>query len=197
MKKGKPIALTIIWNLTLITVGCILCAFAIKGILIPREFLAGGVTGLSLLIYYITPVLPLACPRSRLQPVFAGDVAAAMASSLGNPSTHGKTYELGGPRDYSLIELVRWTASAMGLKRWVLPLPDFVSRVQAALLDFVPGKPFSSDNYHSLQVDNVTRENALPFFGIVPGSVEHIVPDYLGVSLRQRRLRTLRERARR
>lgn len=59
MKKDKPIALTIIWNLTLITVGCILCAFAIKGILIPREFLAGGVTGLSLLIYYITPVLPL------------------------------------------------------------------------------------------------------------------------------------------
>jgi uncharacterized membrane-anchored protein YitT (DUF2179 family) len=59
MKKGKPIALTIIWNLTLITVGCILCAFAIKGILIPREFLAGGVTGLSLLIYYFTPVLPV------------------------------------------------------------------------------------------------------------------------------------------
>ena len=59
MMKDKPIALTIIWNLALITVGCILCAAAIKGILIPREFLAGGVTGLSLLIYYITPVLPI------------------------------------------------------------------------------------------------------------------------------------------
>ena len=59
MKKEKPIALTIIWNLTLITVGCTLCAFTVKGILIPREFLAGGVTGLSLLIYYIAPVLPL------------------------------------------------------------------------------------------------------------------------------------------
>ena len=57
--KAKPVALTIIWNLTLITAGCIVCAVAIKGILIPREFLAGGVTGLSLLIYYIMPVLPV------------------------------------------------------------------------------------------------------------------------------------------
>ncbi len=145
----------------------------------------------------LAPVLPLACPGSRLQPVFAGDVAAAMASALGDRSTHGRTYELGGPRDYSLLELVRWTAATLGLRRWVVPLPNFVSRMQAAALDFVPGKPFSTDNYHSLQIDNVTQDNALPYFGIVPGSVEHIVPDYLGVSLRQRRLRSFRERARR
>ena len=57
--KTKPIAMTITWNLALITVGCIVCAVAIKGILIPKEFLAGGVTGLSLLIYYLLPALPV------------------------------------------------------------------------------------------------------------------------------------------
>ena len=57
--KPKPIALTIIWNLMLIAVGCSLCAVAVKGILIPKEFLAGGVTGLSLLIFYLMPVLPV------------------------------------------------------------------------------------------------------------------------------------------
>ncbi len=57
--KPKPIAITIIWNLALITAGCIVCAVAIKGILIPKEFLAGGVTGLSLLIYYMLPGLPV------------------------------------------------------------------------------------------------------------------------------------------
>ena len=57
--KAKPIALTIAWNLALITVGCIVCAVAIKGILIPKEFLAGGVTGLSILIYYLLPALPV------------------------------------------------------------------------------------------------------------------------------------------
>jgi uncharacterized protein YbjT (DUF2867 family) len=147
------------------------------------------------LLLKMAPVLPLACPKSRLQPVYAGDVAAAMASALENPATFGRTYELGGPREYSLIELVRWTASVLGLSRWVVPLPNPLSRMQAAVLDFAPGKPFSTDNYLSLQIDNITQDNALPYFGIVPGSVEHIVPDYLGVSLRQRRLSEMRSRA--
>lgn len=59
MTKKRPLALTILWNLLLITVGCFLCGAAIKGILIPKEFLAGGVTGLSLLIHYVLPALPV------------------------------------------------------------------------------------------------------------------------------------------
>lgn len=59
MTKKRPLALTILWNLLLITVGCIMCAAAIKGILIPKQFLAGGVTGLSLLIFYVLPSLPV------------------------------------------------------------------------------------------------------------------------------------------
>jgi uncharacterized membrane-anchored protein YitT (DUF2179 family) len=57
--KAKSTGLIITWNLTLISGGCILCAVAVKGILIPKEFLAGGVTGLSLLIYYLLPGLPV------------------------------------------------------------------------------------------------------------------------------------------
>jgi NADH dehydrogenase len=143
----------------------------------------------------LSPVLPLACPNARMQPVFAGDVAAAMAAALTDPATHGRTCQLGGPRDYRLIELVRWIAQTLGLRRRVMPLPGFASRMQATLLDFVPGKPFSTDNYHSLQLDNVTTDNALPHFGIVPGSVESIVPDYLGVSRHQRHLGRIRQRA--
>ena len=59
MTKKRPLALTILWNLLLIIVGCIMCAAAIKGILIPKQFLAGGVTGLSLLIHYVLPSLPV------------------------------------------------------------------------------------------------------------------------------------------
>jgi NADH dehydrogenase len=143
----------------------------------------------------LAPVLPLACPNSRLQPVYAGDVAQAMARSLADVSTVGRTYQLGGPRDYSLIELVRWTAETLCLKRVVLPLPKVASRLQAMAMDLVPGKPFSTDNYLSLQVDNVAPENSLSEFGFLPGSVETIVPTYLGQSPRQQRLRTLRQRA--
>lgn len=59
MTKKRPLALTILWNLLLISVGCFLCAATIKGLLIPKEFLAGGVTGLALLIHYLLPSLPL------------------------------------------------------------------------------------------------------------------------------------------
>ena len=51
--------LKILWNLLLIVAGCVLCAIALKGILVPKQFLAGGLTGLSLLIHYALPALPL------------------------------------------------------------------------------------------------------------------------------------------
>ncbi len=141
------------------------------------------------------PVLPLACPGSRLQPVYAGDVARVMAASLADPAQIGRTLQLGGPRDYTLIELVRWTAKTLGLKRRVVPLSKGLSRLQAAVMDFVPGKPFSTDNYLSLQLDNVAPQNAINDFGFIPHSVENTVPEYLGQSPKQRHLAELRQRA--
>lgn len=145
----------------------------------------------------LAPVLPLACAESRMQPVYAGDVADALAAALGDPSTYGRTYELGGPQVYTLGELVRFTAATLGLRRWVVPQPDFLSRVQGAVMGLLPGAPFSLDNFRSLQTDNVTERNALEYFGIVPASIECVVPSYLGQSLRQRRLRKIRQQARR
>lgn len=144
----------------------------------------------------LSPVFPLACGGSLMQPVYAGDVAAVIASSLGDPSTHGRTYELGGPQVYTLQQLVKFTAESLGLKRWVVSLPTLASRLQAMLLGLVPGKPFSMDNFHSLQEDNITTQNALPYFGIVPASIETTVPEYLSVSTKQKRLREIRKRAR-
>jgi len=67
--------------------------------------------------------------------------------------------------------------------------------MQGLLLGLVPGKPFSLDNYHSLQVDNVTARNGLAYFGIEPEDLEARVPDYLGTSMHQQRLGKLRMRA--
>jgi uncharacterized membrane-anchored protein YitT (DUF2179 family) len=57
--KDRKLFLNVLWNLSLITFGSIICAIAIKGILIPKEFLAGGVTGLALLFHYLAPSLPV------------------------------------------------------------------------------------------------------------------------------------------
>lgn len=142
------------------------------------------------------PVLPLACPGAKMQPVWVGDVVAAMAAMLESRDAVGKVYPLVGPKQYTLIELVRFTAAALGKKRWIIGLPDFLSRLQGLVCDFVPGKPFSTDNYRSLKIDNVSADNALPDFGIEPRPMEGLVRSYLGGSTRQQRLNAIRQRTR-
>jgi uncharacterized protein YbjT (DUF2867 family) len=139
------------------------------------------------------PVLPLACPKARLQPVWVGDVVKAMTIALTDTETVGRTLVLVGPREYSLRELVEWTARTAGLKRRIVGLSNVASRLQGRVMDFVPGKPFSSDNYRSLQIDNTSTENALRGFGIRPHSLESIVPAYLGNSIHQDQLSRFRK----
>jgi len=141
------------------------------------------------------PVLPLACPKARLQPVFAGDVAAAMVASLEDPMTWGKSYEMAGPQSYTLKELVQWTAKTRGLRRWIIGLPGPLSAIMAGVMNLVPGGPLSWDNYLSLKTDNISSRNDFSYFHIEPRSIEMVVPDYLNGSVRQRRLQTARRRS--
>ena len=133
----------------------------------------------------IMPVMPLARPTARFQPVFAGDVVQAFALALEDPGTHGKTFALCGPKTYTLRELVEFTASAAKLKRRIIPLPNWLARIQAAVMDFVPGKPFSSDNYRSLKIDSTSKLNGLGYFKIIPQSIETQVFRYLGSGAHQ------------
>jgi len=142
-------------------------------------------------------MMPLACPKARLQPVYAVDVAAVMAAALDDPMTWGKSYELGGPKSYTLKEIVEWTAATLGLKRRIIGLPKPLSASMALVMGLVPGKPFSMDNYRSLQTDNTTETNGFAYFGIAPRSIDTVVPDYLTGSVQQRRLQACREQPRR
>lgn len=143
----------------------------------------------------MAPVLPLACPDSKLQPVWVGDLSAAITLAMDDPETFGQTLVMVGPGVYSLRELVEFTACTLGLKRRIIGLPDGLSRLQGRVMDFVPGKPFSSDNYRSLQTDNISTENSLWRFGIEPHSLEVIVPGYLGGSSHQHQLDECRKKA--
>jgi uncharacterized protein YbjT (DUF2867 family) len=142
----------------------------------------------------LAPVMPLACPKARLQPVYAGDVASAMVTALEDPMTWGKTYELAGPVSYTLKELVKWTADTMGVRRLIVGLPRPLSAAMAAVMNLVPGKPLSWDNYKSLQTDNTSGKNDLAAFGVEPKSIDLVVPDYLTGSIHQRRLGSFRRR---
>jgi len=128
----------------------------------------------------LTPLFfPLACARTRFAPVFVGDVAQAFVKTLKDPESYGRRYDLCGPKIYTLEQLVRYTAECTGIKRRIIPLNDILSRIQAAVFDFVPGKPFSTDNYLSARVDSVCKHNGLNDLGITPVAVEAVVPQYL------------------
>lgn len=146
----------------------------------------------------IFPVLPLACPQTRFAPVYVCNVVEAYARCLNNPDSYGKRYQLCGPEEFSLLELVQMVRQQLNLKRIILPLPYALAKLQAMILEFFPGKPLSLDNLNSLQVDNICQKgnNGLTALGIHATHLSAVLPDYITAS-RQRLLDKFRRRARR
>ncbi len=143
-------------------------------------------------------LFPLACPGARFAPVYVGDVVEAFMCSLASPATYGRSYDLCGPRIYTLQELVAYTASCLHLRRWVIPLNARLSLLQARVLERIPGKPLSLDNHRSLQIDSVCgAQNGLAELGIEATAVETIVPAYLQHRHERGRYQALRGLARR
>ena len=141
------------------------------------------------------PVLAVPCPRARFQPVYVGDVALAMMSALDDTESYGRVYELGGPREYELQQLVELVCAMTGRHRLVVGLPPRLSYAQAWLLEHLPGRLMTRDNYKSMQVPNTT---AVPFpYGIAPQALEGVAPAYLRPSGPRERYPQLRWRARR
>lgn len=130
----------------------------------------------------ISPVLPLiGGGRTKFQPVFASDVAAAIRHCLEDPSTAGKTYELGGPGIYSFKELMQIILRETGRKNLLVPVPFFVAAMQSWVLGLLPNPLLTPDQVRMLRKDNVVSANALTLadLGIQPDAVEAIVPAYL------------------
>jgi NADH dehydrogenase len=126
--------------------------------------------------------LPLARARARFAPVSVEDVAEAFRRAAYNRATIGQTYELCGPQVLTLEEVVRITAEVAGLRCSIVRLPDFVSFVQATVMNLLPGKPFSLDNYRSLKIDAVCSEDGCARLGIKPQPMLAVLPTYLGAT---------------
>jgi uncharacterized protein YbjT (DUF2867 family) len=132
------------------------------------------------LLAKLLPVMAVPCPKARFQPVYVGDVAQALTRALDDPETHGKAYELCGPRQYALQELVELVCRITGRSCTLLGLSDRLSTLQAAVMEKLPGKLMTRDNVRSMQVANVCSG---PFpFGIQPQAVEGLAPAWLAPS---------------
>ena len=124
-------------------------------------------------------VLPLARAGARFSPISVLDVAEAFTRALTLPGSGGATYELCGPEVLTLEQLVRLTARVAGLPCHIVRLPDILARIQGLVMGLLPGKPFSLDNFRSLTVDSVCRENGCAALGIVPRPLLAELPRYL------------------
>ncbi|WP_405232170.1 complex I NDUFA9 subunit family protein [Lentisalinibacter salinarum] len=141
------------------------------------------------------PVLPLAMPDSRFAPVSVDDVAEAFALSLDDAETESRRFELCGPRSYTLRELVDLICATLEIRRLIIGLPEWASRLQARIFEYVPGKPLSWDNYLSLTVPSVCESDGFEHFDIRPRSIETAMPLYIGKAGRNARYSRYRREA--
>jgi len=141
------------------------------------------------------PAFGVPCPGAKFQPVYVGDVARALHFALEEPEAPGKVYELCGPDVVTMKELVRFVCAVTGRRRWVFGLPDRLAYLQAWMLEHLPGKLMTRDNYRSMQVPSVC---SAPFpFRLHPQSLEAVAPGYLAPAGPRERYPQLRWRARR
>ncbi|MCK4707129.1 MAG: complex I NDUFA9 subunit family protein [Gammaproteobacteria bacterium] len=158
-------------------------------------------------------VTPLICPvpraNSRFAPVYVGDVADSVIEHLFSPNSNGLRIDLCGPHTYSMMEIMKYTASVLGIKRKFIALPDRMSRFMAHVSDLANSIPlitpamnmlipgfkearFSIDNYRSLMVDSVCDDAEKQ-----KTAIEDIVPQYLGPKNKQHNFDQFRNTVRR
>ena len=144
-----------------------------------------------------TPVMPLACPDAKLSPVYVDDVCDAIVTALNSAKAGIQRVPLCGPRDYTLRELVKFTADTLDVNRPIIGLPDWAARLQARIMGVLPGKPFSTDNYLSLQIDSVCDASCIDAGCRQNTSIEAMVPRYFGTSGNRSQQQQYRRLARR
>lgn len=124
------------------------------------------------------PVVPVIGANTKFQPVFVGDIAKAVAAALA--SNGDATLELGGPETFSMLELNRWIAKAIGRDPVFAPVPDFAAELLAKTTGWLPGAPITTDQLKMLGTDNVvTGKDGLAAFGIVPTPLDAVAHDWL------------------
>jgi uncharacterized protein YbjT (DUF2867 family) len=148
----------------------------------------------------VAPVFPLAGSDARFQPVWVQDVAQGIVAALMQPQSIGQVIECAGPDVLTLSELVRLSGRWAGVERAQIPLPAALGRLQAAMMEWLPGEPLMSrDNVDSMRVPNVASGKlpGLQSLGITPAAVAAVAPGYLGRHQGVARLDVWRRLARR
>ena len=129
----------------------------------------------------LLPAMPVFEGGTRFQPVHVGDVADAVVAGLTRADVEGRTFELGGPKVWTMRQLLAWILAQTGRRRPLVDVPGPVAALQARVLECLPGKMLTRDQLILLRRDNVVAAGTagLEALGISPVAVEQVVPEYL------------------
>lgn len=130
-------------------------------------------------IVKVLPVIVLAKPEAKFQPIWVEDVTSCIVNALENTVTYGKTYELGGPQVYTFRALIQKVMHILGVTRPIIGLSDKLSYLQGFAMEFLPVKLMSRDNVRSMRVDSITQQTLAPELGVSLMPLEAVVPEYL------------------
>lgn len=145
-------------------------------------------------LHSLLPVIALAAADARLQPVWVEDVARVLSHAVRHGPA-GRTYELCGPRAYSLRELVSLAGRLAGREKPVIALPHWAGVLQAQVLGHLPGRLITRDNLRSLEAPNTCGGPFPPELGFQPAALEAVAPAWLGVADPRGRYAAFRYRA--
>jgi NADH dehydrogenase len=125
------------------------------------------------------PIIFLAKPNAKFQPIWVEDVAQCFVNALDNTATYGKVYELGGPNVYSLRVLMQKVMIILGKQRPIIGLNDTLSMAQAFVMELMLIKLLSRDNVRSMLVDSVCNAPIASELGVTLASLDVVLPEYL------------------
>ncbi len=125
------------------------------------------------------PVIALAKPNAKFQPIWVEDVAQCFLNALETTATYGKSYELGGPNVYTLRQLLQKVMDILSNQRPIFGLNDTLSMAQACMMELLPIKLMTRDNIRSMQVDSVCNAPIAKELGVAPTSLDVVAPEYL------------------
>ncbi len=143
------------------------------------------------------PLLIVPSAAARFQPVYVGDVARVFADALPCQDSIGQSYDLCGPRAYTMLELAQFVARTTGYQRPIFGADELLTNIMAFAMECLPGKVMSLDNVRSMSVDSVCNNGCTLPFGIAAAGVEATVTAWLGNQSPRGRYALFRDRTRR
>jgi len=129
------------------------------------------------------PFVPLigSAEKQRLQPVFIDDVGRAVAEALVHPTADNQVFEIGGPEVLTMKEIVGAALEVSGRRRLLLSAPKPMMKLAAAVLQFMPGRPLTSDAVEFITTDALADPTRVELtLGIKMTPLREALATYLG-----------------